>query len=273
MKILIGQDTELFLKKGDDIVSAYGIIPGSKQNPYPVKKGAVQVDGMALEINTHPASTLHQFKTNINTVLSRLHDMIPKDHDMIVTSVAHFSKEYMDAQPEEAKLFGCDPDYNAYTGQENQPPDSKTNMRTAAGHIHIGWTKDKDVYDSEHITECCILAKQLDYTLGVPSIVYDNGQERRQLYGKAGTFRPKPYGIEYRVLSNYWITRDEYMQDVFSGAKKAFLDLERGKNWSEWFQKSDAYKHFNAQNIINNNEKDNAQRVMSSMNVRIRNRR
>lgn len=38
--------------------------------------------------------------------------------------------------------------------------------------------------------------------LGIPSITKDTDKRRRSLYGKAGCFRLKPYGLEYRVLSS-----------------------------------------------------------------------
>ena len=49
--ITVGADPELFVKKGRSFQSAYGMIPGTKQKPKKVIKGAVQVDGMALEFN------------------------------------------------------------------------------------------------------------------------------------------------------------------------------------------------------------------------------
>jgi hypothetical protein len=45
----------------------------------------------------------------------------------------------------------------------------------------------------------------LDLRLAVPSLIWDKDKKRRLLYGKAGCFRPKPYGMEYRTLSNAWL--------------------------------------------------------------------
>ena len=48
----------------------------------------------------------------------------------------------------------------------------------------------------------------MDAIHGVISTILDNSKEavdRRQLYGSPGAHRPKPYGVEYRVLSNYWL--------------------------------------------------------------------
>jgi len=55
MKILVGCDPELFVKKDGVLVSAHGLVQGSKEHPFRVSKGAVQVDGMALEFNIDPA--------------------------------------------------------------------------------------------------------------------------------------------------------------------------------------------------------------------------
>ena len=266
MNLLIGQDTELFLRKGDSFISAYGVIPGSKDKPYPVKRGAVQVDGMALEFNTLPAKTLRQFKININTVLSRLQDMIPDDCEMTVCSTAHFDPEYIENQPIEATTLGCNPDFNAYTGEMNPPPQAIETMRTASGHIHLGWTENKDINDPSHMSDCISLVKQLDYYLGIPAVMHDPDLERKQMYGKAGSFRPKPYGVEYRVLSNYWITRDEYMEEVFVNCGKAVSNLNEGVNWPEFFS-SQRSGILSAEEVINTGDSREALKIMRHMHL------
>ena len=265
MNLLIGQDTELFLRRGNNFISAYGVIPGSKANPYPVKKGAVQVDGMALEFNTNPAKTFNQFKVNINTVLSRLQDMIPNDCEMIVCPTVHFDSQYIEDQPTEATALGCDPDFNAYTEEMNLPPQASKTMRTAAGHIHLGWAENKNVEDSSHMSDCITLVKQLDYYLGIPSLLHDADLERRQMYGKAGSFRPKPYGVEYRVLSNYWITKEVYMKEVFVNCWKAVQNLDRKNNWPDIFSTEN---FISAEEVINTSNVEEAVRIMDRMNLR-----
>ena len=36
-------------------------------------------------------------------------------------------------------------------------------------------------------------------------LLMHNDPLRRKLYGRAGRFRVKPYGLEYRTLDNYWL--------------------------------------------------------------------
>ena len=55
----------------------------------------------------------------------------------------------------------------------------------------------------------------LDVYLGLDSLTYDKDVERRELYGKAGAFRPKEYGVEYRVLSNAWLISPLLMGRVY----------------------------------------------------------
>jgi len=228
MEIKIGCDPELFLKKGDQFRSGYGIVPGTKADPYKVKGGAVQLDGLAAEFNIDPASSKPEFISNINTVLAELRGMVPEDHVLDFSPVAHFEPGHMAEQPDHVKVLGCDPDFNAYTLKANDPPDAAMNMRTAAGHIHIGWQDDGNPEDELHLQACATLVKQLDFALGVPSVIHDPDVQRRAMYGRAGCFRPKSYGVEYRVLSNFWVQTEEMMAWAYDTTMNAVEDLMSG---------------------------------------------
>jgi len=73
------------------------------------------------------------------------------------------------------------------------------------------------------------IIRQMDFYLGLPSLLFDSETKRRSLYGKAGAHRVKPYGVEYRVLSNKWLASKELMAWAFRASKKAADDLLDGK--------------------------------------------
>ena len=219
--IKIGADPELFVKHKGQFISAHGMVPGTKFQPHVVDKGAVQVDGMALEFNIDPATNREEFKDNLLSVMATLKGMIDEDYEVVAEPVAQFTKDYISQQPEEATELGCDPDFNAYTGEENPKPDGGVDFRTGAGHIHIGWTEDMDVTEKTHFDACCMVAQELDFFLGVPATYFDKDVKRRELYGQLGAFRPKPYGMEYRVLSNKWLESEELIDFVYTQVHKA----------------------------------------------------
>lgn len=228
MEFTIGADPELFLQKDGQFVTAHDMVPGTKEEPYRVKRGAVQVDGMALEFNIDPTTSLQGFKLNINTVLQELRNMVSPEYEFALCASADFEAEYMKGLPKEALELGCDPDFNAYTGEVNPIPDASRLMRTAAGHIHVGWTTDQDVTDHGHISICREMAREMDAHAGLYSVVYDRDKRRREMYGKAGAFRPKSYGMEYRVLSNFWLADEGHMNNVHHLICNAAQRVERG---------------------------------------------
>ena len=228
MEITIGCDPELFVTQNGKFRSAHGLIPGTKEHPFKVENGAVQVDGMALEYNIDPVNNVDDFVHYNQQVMQQMRDMVPNYEFAIVPS-CKFNGNHFRQQPEEAKELGCIPDFNAYTMQANPRPDNATTMRTASGHIHIGFVDDVvDPYGDEHMTRCSTLVKQLDCYLGLPSIIWDKDTLRRKMYGQAGAFRPKPYGVEYRVLSNAWLLSENRMRFVFKQTVKAVEDLMSG---------------------------------------------
>ncbi len=235
MKFLFGADPEVFVRdsKGE-LVSGYGMIPGTKQDPHPVKNGAVQVDGMALEFNIKPAETMSEFLKNTNTVIQSLTNMLPEGHTLDFSPVAQFGKDFIKRQPEEATELGCEPDFDAWNGGEINPkPNTDLGFRTASGHIHIGWTEEQDVNDPSHIEACIMLSKQLDAVLATTSYLWDRDRVREEMYGKLGCFRPKHYGVEYRTLSNAWANDPDLQRIVFTLAKAAVEKLMDGKRFYE----------------------------------------
>lgn len=227
---LFGCDPELFVtnEKGE-FVTAEGLIPGTKQEPHKVTYGAVQVDGMAAEFNIDPVSSFEDFDRNITAVTKQLKAMLPKGYNLECVPSIVFDKEHWEDAPDEAKQLGCTPDFNAWTGEVNPPPYLPENprLRTASGHLHIGWTDDADTSSTEHLDNCRDLVKQLDWYLGGWSIHVDKDKTRRELYGKAGACRYKPYGVEYRVLSNFWLKNKATRLGVWNRMQTAIWDMAK----------------------------------------------
>ena len=217
---LFGCDPEgfLFEKGKDTAVPAAGIIPGNKWEPHKVEYGAVQVDGMAAEFNIDPVDNYADWERNISSVIAQLTAMLPEHLEIRWVPSVVFPEDVFDKAPDEAKELGCMPDFDAHTGGVNPPPrfDNNPYMRCAGGHLHIGWTKGEDVSSGQqHIMNCQDLGKQLDWFLGGWSAYVDSDRVRRNLYGKMGAIRYKDYGLEYRVLSNFWVATPELRRQVW----------------------------------------------------------
>src|SRR6478609_9681846 len=102
MAILIGADPEVFVRNSQGrFRSAHGLIPGTKKDPHPVKDGAVQVDGMALEFNINAADNREDFINNIGSVLGQMAAMVP-DYQIAIVPTARFHWAHLKKQPKEA---------------------------------------------------------------------------------------------------------------------------------------------------------------------------
>lgn len=106
-------------------------------------------------------------------------------------------------------------DYNVYTQDANpKPKGTRTNLRSAGFHIHIG-------YDNPNIDDSLKLIRYLDAFLGLPSLLLDDDTNRRSLYGKAGCFRLTSYGAEYRTLSSAMMEDSISLNFVWNQLTKA----------------------------------------------------
>lgn len=223
----LGADPELFLvDTSGKFISSVGKIGGTKDKPQPVGEGClIQEDNVAVEFNIPPASNFEQFEDSLKYSMQVLEQRAKKLLlSLSITASAEFDSDQL--KTPQAKQFGCEPDYNAWTKRQNPFPKAKNkNLRSCGGHIHIG----TDIERTDVI-------KAMDLFLGCPSTILDKNTTRRELYGKAGSFRYKPYGCEYRTLSNFWLQSSDTMKWVYDSTTRALNWLaEQGKNmnWDE----------------------------------------
>jgi hypothetical protein len=256
-KITIGADPELFVATLDgEIASAIGNVGGSKDSPRPVPNGAVQEDNVLAEFNINPASSKLEFIQNITSVMGSLHEILALNALQTVTIPSYvFAKEKLEAYGWQAMEFGCTPEHSAWTDKVMKRPNGETtNLRTAGGHIHIG-------YEDPNKQDSLALIQMLDFTLGLPSLEYDADTQRRKLYGKAGSMRFKPYGVEYRPLSNFWLNSNELMGWAYD---TTFWTTQNLNKLPEYLK---AVSKKTITNIINKSDVKSAKAVMAELGI------
>ena len=259
-KFKVGADPEFFLKKNGQFMSAFGLLHGTKEEPEIVPKGGLQIDGMAVEFNIDPANNVEEFIDNIGTVLAEARKRIPQDAEFDFNPTVHLSEEFLSEQPEKAVELGCDPDFNAYTGEENPRPEQMTPMRTAGGHVHVGWCNGADTDSVPHNDMCRRVIKAMDLYLGVPSVLFDADTERRSLYGQAGAYRPKSYGVEYRTLSSKWVQTKSLQKLVYNNTQ---LALQNVRNIADIIAGLD----IDVNAIINSSDKKKALEICKTLGI------
>jgi len=224
IKFRCGADPEVFLLKNKKLISCVGLVQGTKDNPTQIpflpNGFTVQQDNVALEFGIPPAASKEEFVAYIHQVQQAGKKILGLSFSP--SSCEVFPEDQM--QTAEAHTFGCEPDYNAWTGEINptpQPPHPF--MRSAGGHVHV----ETKLSPNE-------VGKAMDLFLGLPSLFLDKkGSARRAFYGKAGAIRYKPYGLEYRTLSNFWIMKPKLISMVWDNTARALEFVSTKKQFND----------------------------------------
>lgn len=231
MPIKIGADPEIFIRdnKLEMYVSAAGFFPGTKKDPFPVERGAIQVDGTALEFNIDPVENEEDFFKNIHTVYGQMEEMVRLvNPDWVLTPIpsVHFHKDMWKDIPADAKILGCDPDFNMHGNVNPNPGDRLLDQpfRTGSGHIHIGWTDDEDVKNPLHFEDARFIAEGF-FKSGVYSPKTSAEFDRLVYYGGQGAFRPKKYGVELRSPSNVWLKSEQSIKEMYRKTVRTFENI------------------------------------------------
>jgi hypothetical protein len=223
-KFKIGTDPEVILLLDEKPFSAEGVVGGDKYEPRQLK-GEVKVheDNILVEYNTKPASNKIEFIREIVSSIYSIHHELLKDKGIKISKAcfADFDDKYL--QTMQAQTIGCTPEFDAFTLEMIEPPTLETfTGRSAGGHIHVG-------YENENEFESMMIIKMLDLHLGVPSLIVDTDVRRRQLYGKASSYRrSEGIKVEYRTLSNFWTFNTGLITWVYDTVAKVVEDVLKG---------------------------------------------
>lgn len=179
--------------------------------------------------NTYKLNEAIKMWTDIEESRKAVEDKIKENTGRNISlpyiSFVEHNKNILKSKPEK-KYFerGCDPDMNAWLFIPNIIDDCvrKSTKYGCGFHIHIGFDNLENIGEFELAN----LIKLLDFYVGQHSNKYDKDTKRRieSGYGKSGSFRIKPYGVEYRVLGTGFISK-ESIEFLFNNIQKALNDM------------------------------------------------
>ena len=259
----IGTDPEFFAKSGKKIVSVAGLLGCTKDKKLDLAPDVrLQEDNVLAEFDINPQEGFTAFNDNVRRGLDLVNKKLNEHQMELAFGVSShiYTQEELESFDKSAFVFGCTPDFNAYTGQKNPSPKAAdAGLRTAGGHVHIGYGKAVSV--NRDTQQCAGVL--CDYYLSLISVVLDPDTRRKELYGKASCVRFKEYGIEYRSLSNFWVADDVHRKTVYEQVEKVVknLDMEHLMDLHSRLPIEKLHE------IINNNDVREADHFLSRLNV------
>lgn len=243
-KIPLGCDPEFFINVDGKATGAEKAISNNIRE--------VKIDGIAVELNPIPTSCRALLRSEImHTINLFRYEIYNKNVKISSQLKTTLSKEEFDSLDDNNKKLGCEPSFSAYSDSKIKIDKSheKSTTRFAGGHLHLGiYKKLYDIflykYDNRFNNDGSIkseihekicndvrdfmisLVPLLDIMVGNTAVLLDRSPdniERRKSYGKAGEYRLPNHGLEYRVLSNFWLRGYPLMSLVMGLTRHAFL--------------------------------------------------
>jgi hypothetical protein len=222
---MYGADIEFFIKKDPTgrVIPACGLVGGEKNNPIKIDDTyAILEDGAAVELNYTPTDTP-----------KALMDRIYASADVINSFTKYTTSKAQEVRikgienHKQAMEIGCMPDFDAYADNPQDPRktpeiDEFKGFRFSGAHLHFS-------YETHEQVPAFVAARLADVyiTLPVLSLAYSLGGDklmrcilgprRAKFYGLPGLYRPKPYGMEYRTLSNFIAFDKRFYQTLRTG--------------------------------------------------------
>jgi hypothetical protein len=214
-------------------------------------------DGAAIEAQILPSDTSYSFNNKFASSLSSLSSYIRNLNPELKVStlpLGYFDTNIYwkkrDENFRQCVIFGCDPDQSpdiyreigleSWDNYGEELDVSSHTFRYAGGHLHIQSPENNPelyfpIWDMASIIFDTIIGltnTSLERTADIKELEL----ARLKYYGKPGRIRLQDYGhgkmgIEYRVMSNYWLTGlRSNINTILSSAKIAVSIIEEGQS-------------------------------------------
>ena len=210
--ITLGADPEVFVFAGLKLIPAYRFLPPKEDGRLMYWDG-FQAEWKYDHEDNFCLNNLVKYTRESLIDLSSRAKEYNKAARLSLKNVVRIPKDVLEnAYPQHVEL-GCAPSWNVYGMKGLCVLDPRKLVhRFAGGHMHFGtWTPQYPQYAK--------IVKTLDNILGVWSVGAARNIDdpiRRRYYGSPGEYRKPEYGdghgIEYRVLSNFWLASPSIMQ-------------------------------------------------------------
>lgn len=224
----VGGDPEFFVIRNGRIISAHHVFPEKDSAVSITKDGIVYFDGYQAEVNLRDGYPPESYWNKLVEIFSK----IEKEYGIAISlqPAIYISKKELRTLPPEACEFHCEPDLNVYNDYVETPDGRNFRMRCIGGHIHI-----------ETPLRYSSFIKLLDLFVSLPLTYFSPARNseyiRRTLYGRAGSYRLKPYGVEYRTPSPVYLSSPEFYRAVIDGimtAQNVFLGKTKCIDIPDW---------------------------------------
>jgi Phage phiEco32-like COOH.NH2 ligase-type 2 len=283
MNLSLGSDPEFMLtNSAGELKSAIGVVRGTKEKKVSLGNGHMMFyDNVLVEVNITPGSTSRDVVANFSDCLKRLSKAV---YPMRINLRASAKYPVAECQHPDAKVFGCEPEYDAYELQQVMPPTCEDSFRSAGGHMHLGvkkesWPLLSPITDGDRMKRDwgrVWVVRMLDLFVGIPSLFIDQdptSPARRKLYGNAGTHRPKEeYGVEYRATSNFWLGSPKLVSLMYDLCNFTVDFVEANDHLKLWDVGDDpmeakckAYSIDDLKKAINSSNKDIAGKILKGV--------
>lgn len=226
-----GSDPEFMLFLDNTPRSAIGVIQSIEKKFH--KNGhEFYYDNVLAECAIKPGESKEKVIENFRDCL-QIYTSLVKPYQLVAQASATFDDNQF-GHPDSRKV-GCAKDMCAYLMRLMDGPLKKImegNERSCGGHIHLG----SEILASDG-PEPILAVLLLDLFLAVPSLWLDKdptSSKRRSLYGQAGRYRVKSYGIEYRTLGNFWLQSPEIVGLIYDLSMFVIDLVDSGKAWDFW---------------------------------------